>query len=102
MSVSSDAMHVSQQPQFVQRVKYFMEKAAVAVMSETLSTAGHTERVAYAKIVLDGTASAIDYAVAVLTNSTVAAAGAAVSDSDMEFTVNSMFDAFSGFESGPA
>lgn len=41
MSVSSDAMHVSQEQQFADRVKYFMEKAAIAVMAESLSTAGH-------------------------------------------------------------
>ncbi len=102
MSVSSDSMHVSQETQFVERVKYFMQKAAIAIMAETLSTTGHTERVAYAKKVLDETASAKEFTIAVLTNSTVAVAGSAATDSDLEFTVNSMFNAFAGFESGPA
>lgn len=101
MSVSSDSMHVSQETQFVERVKYFMQKAAIAIMAESLSTSGHNERAAYAARVLDGTASSMDFTVAVLTNSTVAAAGSAATDSDLEFTVNSMFNAFAGFESGP-
>lgn len=102
MSVSSDAMHVSQEQVFVDRVKYFMQKAAIAVMAEALSTAGHTERVAYSKLVLDATASAIEFTIAVLTNTAVAATGSATIDSDLEFTINSMYDAFAGFESGPA
>lgn len=99
---STDAMPVANEQGFQDRVEFFMKKAAVAVMAEALSTTGHTERAAYAKTVLGGFARVFDYAVSVLTNATVEAAGLAVTDSDLEFTVNSMFNAFSGFESGPA
>ena len=97
-----DAMQVADERGFRQRVRFFLKKAAIAVMAEALSTAGHTERVVYAKAVLDGSASVEDASQAIVTNSTIEAAGLAATDADIEFTVNSMFSAFGGFESGPA
>lgn len=99
---SIDAMELAKDEGFQRRVKHFMQKAAIAVMAELLNTTGHNDRVIYAKKVLDGSASTTEYAIAVVTNSTVAAAGESVSDNDLEFTVNSMFTAFSGFETGAA
>lgn len=96
MSVSSDSMTVALNSAFQQRVRYFLCKAAVAVMSEQADTAGHSLRVAYAKLVLSGTASSEAASVAVLTNGVVAAAGFAVTDNDLEFTVNSVFSALAG------
>lgn len=93
---AEDAMEVANEEGFQRRVKHFMQKAALAVMAEAGSTAFHTERVAFAKSVLDGTASVYEYAVGVVTNSTVASNGLATTDGDLEFTVNSMFTAFSG------
>ena len=106
MADSDKAVIAGRNSHFQGRIKHFMEKAAIAVMAEAIATPGHTERLAYAATVLDGTAQVIEYTVAVLTNSTVLAAvgtdgdTASVTDADLEFTVNSMFSAFAGFATG--
>lgn len=99
---SNEMRAVAENKTFQFRVRYFLEKAAIAVMAELLNTAGHTERVVYAKEVLGGSADYYSATIAVLTNSTVAAAGKATTDNDLEFTVNSMFSHFAGFETGAA
>jgi hypothetical protein len=87
---------------FQSRVEYCLKKAAIAVMAEDAATGNHAERVAYAKKVIDGTASVGEVSLAVVTNSTLtgngnsSAADMGVSDGDLEFTVNSMFNAFAG------
>lgn len=102
---AEQAAQVSQQTGFQNRTKFFMQKAAIAVMNEASSVAGHSFRVAYAARVLDGSASRGEYAIAVLSNSTLQAAGTTdpltgngITDSDLEFTVNSTFSAFAGFD----
>lgn len=98
-----DMAIIAEQPSTRSRVEYCLKKAAVAVMAEAANTASHAERVAYAKKVLSGEASVAHVALAAMTNSTLTAAGAVgtapnfgVSDGDLEFTVNSMFNAFAG------
>lgn len=87
---------------FQSRVEYCLKKAAVAVMAEDAATANHADRVTYAKKVIGGEASVREAAKAVVTNATLTAAGDSdaadmgVSDGDLEFTVNSMFNAFAG------
>ena len=87
---------------FQARVEYCMKKAAVAVMAEDTGTASHAERVVYAKKVLDGTASVSEYSKAAVTNTTLTAAGDSdaadmgITDSELEYTINSMFNAFAG------
>lgn len=93
---SADAMTVARNGGFQERVKYFLQKAALAVMAEVNTTAAHAARVVYAKVVLTGDASVPEAAVAVVTNATVAAAGFNVTDNDLEFTVNSVFNALAG------
>lgn len=89
---------------FQNRVKYYMQKGAAAVIGELNTTPGHVERKAYADGVFDGTESVFEMAVAVVTNGTIitniGAQGGhtAVTDADIEFTVNSLWDDFSGFE----
>jgi len=94
---------IANQTSFLRRVRYSMKKAAVAVMAEDAGTASHAERVVYAKTVLDGTASVQEYASAAVTNATITTNGDitagplfGTSDSDLEFTVNSMFNAMAG------
>ena len=94
------AMETARDAGFQERIKFFLKKAAIAVMAEALVTAGHTERAAYAKKVLDGDANVLEATQAVVTNATIETNGLASSDNDLEFTVNSMFSAFAGFESG--
>ena len=88
---------------FKRRVRYCANKAAVAVMAEAVETAGHADRVVYAKKILDGSANLDIYAHAVVTNSTLTANGdisqvpnMGITDGDLEFTVNSIFNAMAG------
>jgi len=83
---------------FQVRVRYFLIKAAIAVMSELGTTTNHAERLIYARKVMDGSANLAIAAIAVATNATVSTTLAAdnePTDNDLEFTVNSMFTAFS-------
>lgn len=83
---------------FQNTVKYFMQKAAIAVMAESDATNNHAARLNLARKILSGQASIYEYAYAVVTNSTIGGyvdTSAAIPDADLEFTVNSMFDAFS-------
>lgn len=83
---------------FQGRVEYALYVAAVNVMAEVNTTLNHAARVVYAKTVLNGSAPIHPAVVAVLTNSTIAAAAdsTAVVDSDIQFAVNSLFNALSG------
>lgn len=85
---------------FQKKVKYYMQKAAIAVIGEDNTTAGHAERLAYAKKVLDGEASVYEFAVGVVTNTTISGKidSATDYDGDLEFVVNSMFNDFAGFD----
>lgn len=78
------------------RCRYLLMKAAIAVMSEDPGTTNHANRVFFAKKVISGGVAVEEVAIAVLTNSTIAAATypADAPDGDLEFTINSMFDAF--------
>lgn len=86
---------------FQDRIKYFLTKSATAIIGEDSETAGHAERLIYAKQILSGEASVYEFAVGVVTNSTVAASIAAdtdPSDNDLEFTVNSLINDFAGID----
>ena len=104
MATPTEAMVIANNSTWKTRIKYMMQKGAVAVMAEAGSVSGHDLRAAYAKTVLSGEASIYQYSVAVVTNSTILTGlnlstnpdGANISDNDLEFTVNSMWDAFSG------
>ena len=106
MADSLTVVQVANHPRFQGRVDYYMSKAAVAVIAEAQVTVGHAARVVYAKTILDGTASAQEYSTAVMTNSTLVAAAVitqadhGITDGDLEFTTNSMFNAMAGVETG--
>ncbi|SRR6266498_2564908 len=101
---AADAYTVSTQVVFQSRVKFFMQKAAIAVLSEASSTDGHGVRVNLAYKILYGQINPSEYALAVMTNSTLQTEGTVangtngISDSDLEFAVNSVFSAFAGFD----
>ncbi len=78
------------------RIRYYMIKYAISVMAEDGGTAGHALRVAYAKKILDGTASITEYSIGVYTNGAIAAEGLSPVDGDLEFQVNTIFNAFAG------
>ena len=88
---------------FQDRITFLAVKAAIAVMAELNTVTNHAERVVYAKKILDGSANMDLYTLAVATNSTIQneatqtpADGFNVPDADIEFAVNSLFDAMAG------
>ncbi len=85
---------------FQNRVKYALTSAAISVFNESSSTTGHTARVGYARSILDGSINLPSATLAVLTNTTIAAEATlatapnfGIPDSDIQFAVNSLWDA---------
>ena len=82
-------------PTFASRVGQAMCKAAVAVQAEATNTANHTNRANFATLALrDPERYQAAVARAVVTNAGITSTAA--SDNDVEFTVNSMWNAFAG------
>ena len=111
MATPFNLAQIANQESFRMRVDYYMQKGAIAVLAESGGTAGHAERAAYADTVVEGTASVKRHALAALTNATVAAVGDlgipaeggfGISDNDLEFAVNEMWNGMSKYESGGA
>lgn len=94
----SDYWSYYQNKEFNDKVKYEMQKAAIAVMAEDAGTANHTERVTYANKILTGEASIKEMCIGVLTNATVKGHVMGDTDytSDLAYTVQSLYDAFAG------
>lgn len=81
---------------YVSRIRQALVKAAIAVMAESASTPGHELRVPYAHAVLGAPNDAGPIvACAVVTNAALAGPGTDTDDA-IEWTVNSMFNAFAG------
>lgn len=78
----------------ISKVRQLLCKAAVAICAEEAATANHQTRVAYSLAVLGNPEAAAKAAVfPVATNVGLTATP---SDSDIEFTINSMVNAFAG------
>lgn len=90
-----DQYQLAQDPDFLGRVAVATVKAAVAVMAEAEPT---PERVKYAGIVLRNPhGAAQQMALAVVTNGAVTAES---NDGDIEFTVNSVYQAMADATAG--
>lgn len=90
-----DQFNTAQNPDFRRRVEMALVKAAVSVMAESAATDGHAERAAFAGRVLAAPATTSGpAAAAVATNPVITSES---SDGDLEFTVNSMFNALAGY-----
>lgn len=96
-------MTIANDANFKNRVNYAMINAAIAVVAESNATANHGKRCDYAKLILDGSANIFQMAIGVLNNATIAAEANsattpdfAIPDSDIQFAVNSNFNAYSG------
>lgn len=84
-----------------------LEAAAINVMSESNNTAQHEARTNYAKQVINRAVSGLAVAAAVLTNLTIdgeasiaaGSPGYAVPDSDIAFTISSIYNALAGIGS---
>lgn len=101
---SKECMELANYGPFQDRVRYFLKKAAIAIMAESDTVDEHEKRVAFSRRVLAEQVNKIAYTIGVSTNSTVAAtvgtktaevACSDVSDGDLEFTVNSLINAYS-------
>lgn len=79
---------------FLQKVRVAITTAAVAVQAEDPGTANHTNRTNYAKLVLNSP----DAYLQPFSNAAVAnvAISAASTDSDIQFTINSIWNAMAG------
>ncbi len=100
MASYSDLITIAGNNAFQNRIKYSLTQAAVSVYNEASSTTGHTARVAYAVGIIDGNYNLASASLAVLTNSTIAAEATLASapdfsipDSDIQFAVNSLWNA---------
>lgn len=83
------------------RVGIAMSSAAVAIYNESNTVTGHTARAAYATKVLNGNYNLPAVCLAVLINSTIQSeaqniAGNNILDSDIQFQVNSIWNALAG------
>jgi len=101
----TDSYFLSTQQDFLGRVTIALLTAAIAVMAEDNTTTNHALRVTYAKKVLDDPDTYVrNAAKAVVTNVAISASfdkdnthyTTTATDNDIQFTVNSMFDALSG------
>lgn len=88
---------------FEARIDYAMMVAAAQIAAEDPGTASHDIRKAFAAKVIAGNYSIARAALAVLTNSTIAAdtstspsPGSTIPDSDIQFAVNSLWNTLAG------
>ena len=83
---------------FKEKVHYYMVKASIAIMNEAAETEHHVKRVDLANRILRGSFPVESYGLGVMTNTTIKGhidAGTSY-ESDVEFVVNSLFNAYSG------
>ena len=100
MADYADLMTIASNGWFQNRIKYALTSAAVSVYNEASSSTGHSARLAYAAGIIGGNYNLAPAALAVLTNSTIAAEATlssapdfAIPDSDIQFAVNSLWNA---------
>ena len=87
-----DQLGVAQNGDFIRRVQMAIIKSALAIQAEDPATANHAQRSALAyKVLHEPEAYAPKFAMGVATNPVITAAS---EDADIEFTVNSMWDAY--------
>lgn len=102
MASLQDLNTIAQDTGFQGRCIVALETAAINVMAEAGNTVNHAHRVGYAAGVINGQINAYFLALAVLTNSTIASEaiistpGNGVPDSDIQFTMNSIFNSLAG------
>jgi hypothetical protein len=89
---ASEQYDVAHTPAFIARVGQISIKSAIAVAAEDPGTANHAERIAFGnKVLLDPGNYGALIAQGVVTNASITASSP---DNDIEFTVNSMWNAY--------
>ena len=66
MATPYELSEIAKHSTFRQRVKYYMQKNAVAVLAEPSSTPGYQKRTNYADDVIDGSASVVQSTITIL------------------------------------
>ena len=107
---STNCMELAKYGPFNDRVDYYCKKAALLVMAGTdtvelgFAADNHAKRVTFSSAILKNQNNKVAYSIGVTTNAAVAQAigvlpssesNTAVTDGDLEYTVNHMFDAYS-------
>jgi len=102
MANYDDLIKIAGNDGFQQRIKYALMSAAVNIYSEATSTTGHAARGVLASQVIQGSYNAASVPLAVLTNTTIAGEATLASapdygipDGDIQFAVNSLWNALS-------
>lgn len=103
MANYNDLTAIANNGTFQGRVLYALTLSATNVMAEVKTTQFHWQRGEFAAKVLSGSLYILPYCLAVLANPTVAAEAVlattpdyAIPDADIQFAVNSLWNAFSG------
>lgn len=112
MASLSDLGKIANDFGFQMRCMQAAAVAAEAVMMESAQTTSHTQRIGYAIGILNSTVTPISIARGILTNPTIsqeaaipaldepdptkAAPGYNIADGDIQFTMNSIFNALAG------
>lgn len=102
MATYSQLGQIAAQPDFQARIAIALNSAAVAIYNEAGTVAGHAARAAYATKVLTGGYNLSAACLGVLVNSTIQAgaspttAGNSITDQDIQFQVNSIWNALAG------
>lgn len=103
---SAEYAQIAEANGFQDRVRLFVHKAAHAVYSEGGAVANHALRIALADKILIGDVNIRLWAYSCMTNATLQTNGQVedannvngISDSDLEFVVNSIYNAYAGAE----
>lgn len=84
--------------EFKGKIDYEVVKVAIAVMAEAADVVNHTERVVYAKTILNETANKNQVYIGFATNSTIKTHLTSDTDytDDLAFVASSLFNAFAG------
>jgi len=89
-----DQYEIANNPDFLKRVRQASIKAAIDVMAELENTPNHANRIAFAnKVLIEPERYGNVLAFGVLTNAMISLAS---EDNDIQFTINSLFDAYAG------
>lgn len=102
MAGYADLGQIALQNEFLLRIRCALYVAAIDVFAEDAGTTNHAQRLVYAAKVTSNQFDLSSVANSVLTNATIAAeananiAGNSIPDSDIQFSLNSVFDALAG------
>lgn len=99
MATAIDYSQKAKDYTFQQRVKHYMQAAAVAIMNEGSGVTNHAERVVYAQKILNGSADVEEMANAIVTQSDIKTDignGDEPTDAHIESAVSALFNALAG------